>query len=199
MKHRYKRMTSFLPALLIAICALALSGCMVEQHGFNPAQPSGFSEDASSEADDINREVPAALVIPDGRTDVSLVQIGMPYLDVIKTLPEDSFSLAFGSGIYVNDETTGHVFNVKFDFKGQMPVTDVTDTGIDIDFIAPADSLEKLSAGMTFDQIVQILGRPLYCPTSGVASMLWHVGDPETTVLLSFSDGEAMIFDGNYN
>jgi hypothetical protein len=43
---------------------------------------------------------------------------------------------------------------------------------------------------MTFDEAVQILGRPLHMTTSGTISMLWRTGDRNTFVDLLFADGE---------
>ena len=69
-------------------------------------------------------------------------------------------------------------------------VGSVTDTGIDVDFIAPVEALDRIKNGMTFDEIVEILGRPLLNPYSGRPDgMLWRIGDKDSFILLHFDEG----------
>ncbi|MBO4770588.1 MAG: hypothetical protein J5563_07410 [Clostridia bacterium] len=134
----------------------------------------------------------------DHYTDISKISVGMTYEEVRSILPIDSYADGLSAGLYVNDRETGHVFNVKWDLsKYPLVVTSITDTGIDVDFIAPVDALGRLEKGMTFNEVVQILGRPLYMPTFGTISMLWRIGDRDTFVHLTFVNGEAMIYDGD--
>ncbi len=134
----------------------------------------------------------------DNCTDISKISAGMTDTEVRSILPIDSYADGLSAGLYVNDRETGHVFNVKWDLsKYPLVVTSITDTGIDVDFIAPVDALGRLEKGMTFNEVVQILGRPLYMPTFGTISMLWRIGDRDTFVHLTFVNGEAMIYDGD--
>ena len=134
----------------------------------------------------------------DNCTDISKISAGMTDTEVRSILPIDSYADGIGAGLYVNDRETGHVFNVKWDLsKYPLVVTSITDTGIDVDFIAPVDALDQLEKGMTFNEVVQILGRPLYMTSSGTITMLWRIGDRDTFVHLPFVNGEAMIYDGD--
>ncbi len=134
----------------------------------------------------------------DNYTDISRVSVGMTYDEALKVLDEGSYAFALGAGLYVNDFKTGHVFNVKFALESwPWVVESITDTGIDVDFIASVEALDRLEKGMSFDEVVQILGRPLYIPTSGVITMLWRIENHESCVCLPFVDGERMIYDGD--
>ncbi len=177
-------------AVIFATC-LAFFGCM-QQQTVRPGLGGANNVTDTS----VNNYI-SDHIIPDGLSDASLVTIGMKYEDVIKALPADSYSIA-GTSLYLNDEVTGHIYEVKFRLQGYS-VESVSDTGIDVDYIAPIDALDQIEKGMSLNEIVKILGRPLYMPTSGVITMVWRIGDSKTRVLLHFCDGELMIFDGRYS
>ena len=126
--------------------------------------------------------------IPDELTDITHVKIGMSYQEAVDALDRYSYStglpLMSGAALYVNDRETGHMFYVIFD--DEYKVSEIRESGIDVDYIAPEESLGELYEGMPFDEVVGILGRPLYMPTSGVITMFFRVGDADSMVLLSF-------------
>lgn len=185
-------------ACLMVLCAVLFSSCL---------SPLGRNAGGTGTTD-VNTSVPDPddgvstediyFSPHDNCTDISKISAGMTDTEVRSILPIDSYADGLSAGLYVNDRETGHVFNVKWDLsKYPLVVTSITDTGIDVDFIAPVDALGRLEKGMTFNEVVQILGRPLYMPTFGTISMLWRIGDRDTFVHLTFVNGEAMIYDGD--
>ena len=128
------------------------------------------------------------LTAPDDLTDISLVKIGMKFDEVENVLAENSYSLGIPSkrGVcyYVNDRETGHVF---FIICKDGRVSEIRDSGIEVDYIAPAERLAELHDGMDFDDVVDILGRPLYRPTRGEA-FTFRVGGKDSYYTLLFSN-----------
>ncbi|MBO4769470.1 MAG: hypothetical protein J5563_01660, partial [Clostridia bacterium] len=127
---------------------------------------------------------------PDGYADISKIAVGLSIDKFFKIIPSGSCAFAFHAA-YINDRNTNHVFKVLFssDENGGK-VSSVTDTGIDVDFIAPVEALDRIKNGMTFDEIVEILGRPLLNPYSGRSDgMLWRIGDKDSFILLHFDEG----------
>ena len=127
--------------------------------------------------------------------DISTIKIGMTRDEVLKILPDDSYTDCFGAGFYVNDRKSGHLYNVKFSLTTPMSVISITDTGVDVTYIATEDKLSLLKKGMTFDELVQILGRPWGMRTFGVITMEWKINDFDHTVWLGFENGN-MVFPG---
>ena len=177
----------------LGVCTALLAGCLLPAgrgagNGQTTTEPSG-PETAENDAYDYFSP-------PDGYGDITKISVGMTYQEVIEVMPQNCIANGLGAGLYINDRETNHVFHVALDFKWPMTVVSVTDTGIDVDYIAPLSALDRLEKGMTFDEVVQILGRPLYNPLSGMVAMLWRAGDRDNKVLLYFADGEHMIFQG---
>ncbi len=76
-----------------------------------------------------------------------------------------------------------------------LTVLEIESTGIDVDYIAPYESLSLIKAGMTLDEIVDILGRPLGIPSNTI-NVMWRIGDEDGVILLSFTDIVSMIYKG---
>ena len=98
-------------------------------------------------------------------TDVSQIRPGMTCEEVENTLPEQTYSTGLlskrGIKYYVNDKETGRVF---FVYCEDGVVTDVRDSGKAVGYAAPGSYLSKLHDGMSFDDVVSILGSPVYSP-----------------------------------
>ena len=122
---------------------------------------------------------------PDEVTDISLIKVGMSVNELLGVLAERSYAGGFSQKVsyYVNDSTTRNVFYVTIkDGK----VDSITDSGVSMDYTAPIETLRSIKAGMTFDEVVDLLGRPLYDPFSGRVGMLWRVGEEKELVAVTF-------------
>ncbi|MBO7659146.1 MAG: hypothetical protein J6T65_07540 [Clostridia bacterium] len=197
---------------ILVVAGVAILCVGLSSHGKDSGEPQNAkgdalvsgTEDSTVDYDSENEasvsysETETSFKPYDNYTDISKVSVGMTYDEALKVLDKGSYAFALGAGLYVNDFKTGHVFNVKFALESwPWVVESITDTGIDVDFIASVEALDRLEKGMSFDEVVQILGRPLYIPTSGVITMLWRIENHESCVCLPFVDGERMIYDGD--
>ncbi|MBO4413541.1 MAG: hypothetical protein IKX86_00885 [Clostridia bacterium] len=172
--------------ILVLAALLLLSSCML-QNSVSNAPSNGENDESGAQSDAQDDTAVTLLQIPDELTDISLVRVGMTIDEVKEALPELSYSGGLPSQnynvrYYVNDRATGHVFFVTF--GDDRKVIDISDSGFDVDYLAPREQVyEKIKSGMTFDEVVAVLGRPLYAPLFGVSSMMWRYGNGEKIVL----------------
>ncbi len=125
--------------------------------------------------------------------DVNDIKIGDFYDDTFwRTHPFYSYSWKRGDSVYVNDRETGHLFRLKLLLEPPTPiyyVAEIIDTGIPVDYIAPEESLELIHVGMTFEEVVEILGRPFVRDVNfsyNRRSVEWRIIDYNHFVMIDF-------------
>ena len=127
--------------------------------------------------------------------DIKKVILDMSEEDMLKILPEDSYTYCYDAGYYVNDLNTGHVFHISMYSGLENRVKTVTDTGIDVNYIAQEEKLDLLKSGMYLDEVVNILGRPVGEVVRNSWLMIWRVRDYDTVVVMPFGtdvDGKSL-------
>lgn len=135
------------------------------------------------------REQDRLAEIPNGLADLSVLSKGMSMEEVLSLLPKDGYRRD-GDGewsLLINDRDTHHFFYARFE-NGHLAALD--DSGIDVDYAATYEEYQKVVSGMTLSEVVAILGRPLYCPTSGIDSRAFRGPDDGFWVIVFRNDAE---------
>ncbi len=162
-------------AMIAVFAYLCYLPIYMQEHGLMPAAGNEATnngiETAAVTADEVTVEVTEpgrdepydyGFRCREELTDATAIKIGMTCEEVEAALPKNTYSVGLfskrGIKYYVNDKETGHVF---FVYCKDGRVTDVRDSGTDADHAAPESSLEKLHDGMSFDEVVDILGSPI--------------------------------------
>ena len=128
--------------------------------------------------------------------DVSKITIDATFNEIMDLIPNKSYSYAGGSQIFLNDEVSKNLYIIKFDDTYPCKVEQIVDTGIKSEYIASSELLSSLKSGISLDEIVQIIGRPLGIPTYESTTVLWRIDSFEKKVSLSFDSSYLMIFTG---
>ena len=59
----------------------------------------------------------------------------------------------------------------------KLVLSEIVDTGLAADYIAPMESLELLRNGMSLEEVSSILGMPYVSGSGNITAYYWRIGD----------------------